>query len=113
MTSSSWSLRTFALPDSVEGTRRDVRLAHEMVDAWRVDGIFQISVENAGAVRDAFAQSARFFAMPAEWKSACVSDLTYAGYIASGEEVTAGESDYSEIFTVCPDVPLDDPRVRD
>ncbi|GAB3906955.1 2OG-Fe(II) oxygenase family protein [Kibdelosporangium lantanae] len=90
-------------------------MAYEMVDAWRADGIFQISADHqqARAVRDAFVQSARFFAMPAERKSACVSDLTYAGYIASGEEVTAGEADYSEIFTVCPDVPLDDPKVRD
>ena len=30
-------------------------------------------------------------------------------YIASGEEVTAGEAAYSEIFTVCKDVPPDDP----
>jgi 2-oxoglutarate dioxygenase / 2-oxoglutarate/L-arginine monooxygenase/decarboxylase len=32
--------------------------------------------------------------------------------VASGEEMTAGEADLSEIFTVCPDVALDDPRVR-
>jgi isopenicillin N synthase-like dioxygenase len=49
--------------------------------------------------------------LPLAEKAAHVSDLTYSGYIASGEEVTAGEADYSEIFTICPDVALDDPRV--
>ncbi|KAK3905666.1 hypothetical protein C8A05DRAFT_41404 [Staphylotrichum tortipilum] len=32
--------------------------------------------------------------------AACVDDRSYAGYIASGEEVTAGVADYSEVFTV-------------
>jgi isopenicillin N synthase-like dioxygenase len=59
----------------------------------------------------AFEASRRFFAHSLEFKSKLVSDLTYAGYIASGEEVTAGEADYSEIFTVCKDLPLEDPRV--
>ena len=45
-------------------------------------------------------------------KAGHVSDLTYSGYIASGEEVTAGEADYSEIFTVCKDVAVEDPRVQ-
>lgn len=36
-----------------------------------------------------------------------------AGYIASGEEITGGVADYSEIFTVTKDLPLDDPRVVD
>ncbi|MGH9751287.1 MAG: 2OG-Fe(II) oxygenase family protein, partial [Blastocatellia bacterium] len=56
--------------------------------------------------------SRQFFRLPLALKSQCVSDLSYAGYIASGEEITAGEADYSEIFTVCRDVPLNDPRVR-
>ncbi len=55
---------------------------------------------------------AEFFRRPLAQKAACISDLSYAGYVASGEEVTAGEADYSEIFTVCKDVPLADPRVR-
>ena len=40
-------------------------------------------------------------------------DLSFSGYIASGEEVTAGEADYSEIFTVCPDIPVTDTRVAE
>jgi isopenicillin N synthase-like dioxygenase len=47
-----------------------------------------------------------------DFKAARVSDLTYSGYIASGEEVTAGEADLSEIFTVTKDVPETDPRAQ-
>src|SRR4051812_40031844 len=57
------------------------------------------------------AASRRFFRLPPDVKAGYVSDLTFSGYIESGEEVTAGEADYSEIFTVCRDVAADDPRV--
>jgi isopenicillin N synthase-like dioxygenase len=40
-----------------------------------------------------------------------VDAQSYAGYIASGEEITDGIPDYSEIFTVTKDLPLDDQRV--
>jgi hypothetical protein len=46
----------------------------------------------------------------AEEKARLVSG--YSGYIASGEEITAGEADYSEIFTITKDVSPDDARVR-
>ena len=65
-------LQTFQLPKSVSGTQGDIDIARKMIQAWRT-----------------------------EFKSQCISDLTYSGYIASGEEVTAGETDYSEIFTIC------------
>jgi 2-oxoglutarate dioxygenase / 2-oxoglutarate/L-arginine monooxygenase/decarboxylase len=106
-------LRTFELPASVTGTEDDVKLGREMVSAWRADGIFQIATDVAQDRRtaDALSSSKRFFRMPLEFKARHVSDLTYSGYIASGEEVTAGEADYSEIFTVCKDVPDTDPRV--
>src|SRR4029453_16559790 len=61
---------------------------------------------------EAVEESKRFFARPMEDKASHVSDLTYSGYIASGEEVTAGEADYSDIFTVCKDVAADDLRVQ-
>jgi isopenicillin N synthase-like dioxygenase len=61
---------------------------------------------------DAVEESKRFFALPLDVKASHVSDITYSGYIASGEEVTAGEAAYSEIFTVCPDIAGDDPRVQ-
>jgi isopenicillin N synthase-like dioxygenase len=106
-------LRTFHLPESVTGTDADLTLAHGMIRAWRSDGIFQISTNEAQdhMTGTAIEASRRFFAMPAEFKSQHVSDLTYSGYIASGEEVTAGKADYSEIFTVCKDVALNDARV--
>jgi 2-oxoglutarate dioxygenase / 2-oxoglutarate/L-arginine monooxygenase/decarboxylase len=107
-------LRTFGLPGSIDGGEQDLRLAKEMIDAWQADGIFQIACDRwqARKIQDAFEASRRFFASPAELKSQCVSPLSYAGYIASGEEVTAGEADYSEIFTVCQDIPFDDARVQ-
>lgn len=107
-------LQTFSLPGPVTGRQSDVELARRMIQAWRRDGIFQVAMDAAQEQKSqrAFEASKRFFRMPLEEKSRCVSDLTYSGYIASGEEVTAGEADYSEIFTVCKDVPALDARVR-
>jgi hypothetical protein len=107
-------LSTFRLPGTVTGSDDDVDLGRRLVAAWQADGILQIATD---AVQDrktqeAMAASRRFFhGLSLEEKSRLVSDLTYAGYIASGEEVTDGIADYSEIFTVCKDVPLDDSRV--
>jgi isopenicillin N synthase-like dioxygenase len=108
------TLRTFRLPESVTGTQPDIGMARAMIRAWRADGIFQVATNPAQGRKAgrAFEASRRFFRTPLGFKSQCVSDLTYSGYIASGEEVTAGEADYSEIFTVCRDVPLNDARVR-
>lgn len=107
-------LQTFHLPESIDGTQSDIDLAREMIQAWRTDGIYQVATNavQSRKTESAFAASRRFFRMPLELKSRCISDLTYSGYIASGEEVTAGEADYSEIFTVCRDVPLDDACVQ-
>ncbi|RSM80014.1 isopenicillin N synthase family oxygenase [Kibdelosporangium aridum] len=107
-------LRTFGLPDRVVGTDSDSTLAHQMIDTWQTDGIFQIACDDrqAAKVTEALRESRRFFASATDEKAKCVSPFSYAGYIASGEEVTAGEADYSEIFTVCQDVPPDDARVQ-
>jgi 2-oxoglutarate dioxygenase / 2-oxoglutarate/L-arginine monooxygenase/decarboxylase len=108
------TLRTFSVPFSVTGTQSDIELGRQLIEAWQADGIFQIATDagqdraTAGALR----ASRRFFAKPLPDKARHVSDLTYSGYIASGEEVTAGEADYSEIFTVCKDVPVQDTRVK-
>src|SRR6266536_318045 len=109
------TLQTFRLPDTVSGTESDIRLAHNLVRAWQTDGILQVATNPAqGRVTlDAIEASQRFFRLPMQVKARYVSDLTYSGYIASGEEVTAGEADYSEIFTVCEDVAVDDPRVQE
>lgn len=108
------TLRTFQLPAEVTGSIWDIALGVELVRTWQADGILQVAT---GSVADAVAaaalrESRRFFARPLPEKTALVSDLTYAGYVASGEEETAGEKDFSEIFTVCKDLPLSDPRVR-
>src|SRR5689334_3214795 len=107
-------LRTFTVPESVQGNGSDLELAREMISAWQRDGIFQVATTatESRVVADAMDSSRRFFAQPMAEKAHLVSELTYSGYIASGEEVTAGEADFSEIFTVCKDVPADDARVR-
>jgi isopenicillin N synthase-like dioxygenase len=108
------ALQTFRVPEQVSGIDSDSQLGHQLVEAWRNDGIFQIATEPGQdrITRDALEASRNFFRLPMETKAGYVSDLTYSGYIASGEEVTAGEADYSEIFTICPDVAVDDPRVE-
>jgi isopenicillin N synthase-like dioxygenase len=108
------SLQTFYLPEWVSGSAADYELGCTMVRAWQRDGIFQIGADAAQDLitEGAFNASKSFFSKPIEFKAGHVSDLTYSGYIASGEEVTAGEADYSEIFTVCKDVPADDARVQ-
>lgn len=107
-------LQTFQLPESITSQQSDFTLAREMINAWRRDGIFQVAT-NASQSRktqNALETSRQFFRRPMKEKSQCISDLSYAGYIASGEEVTDGKADYSEIFTVCKDVPLSDSRVQ-
>jgi 2-oxoglutarate dioxygenase / 2-oxoglutarate/L-arginine monooxygenase/decarboxylase len=106
-------LETFNLPETVGVAESDVRLAQEMISAWQRDGIFQVAAtaEQIAITQAAVNESKRFFQMPMDFKSARVNDLAYSGYIASGEEVTAGEADYSEIFTVTKDLPETDERV--
>lgn len=107
-------IKTFPLPDEIVGTEADLDLGMAMIEAWQTDGIFQVSAteKQQQVSRDAFAANKRFFAQPMDHKVKYVSDLSYAGYIASGEEVTAGKPDYSEIYTVTKDLALADPRVR-
>ncbi|MGW0993132.1 2-oxoglutarate and iron-dependent oxygenase domain-containing protein [Streptomyces sp. NPDC002523] len=106
-------LRTFHLPSSVTGTAEDNELGRELIAAWQTDGILQIAtnLRQDALVRDAYTASRRFFALPQEVKARHVSDLSYSGYIASGEEVTDGVKDGSEIYTVTPDIAADDSRV--
>jgi isopenicillin N synthase-like dioxygenase len=108
-------LQTFDLPEIVTGSLSDIELADKLINAWRTDGIFQVAATTVQSrkTESAFAASKQYFLQPLASKSTCISDLTYSGYIASGEEVTAGEADYSEIFTVCKDLPLSHPRVQE
>ncbi|KAK0715895.1 2-oxoglutarate-dependent ethylene/succinate-forming enzyme [Lasiosphaeris hirsuta] len=107
-------LDTFKLPEHATGSLSNRRLGRALVDAWRRDGIIQIAMSDAQRElwEDAKAASHRFFREPHGEKAACVDSQSYAGYIASGEEVTDGIADYSEIFTITKDLGPSDPRVR-
>jgi isopenicillin N synthase-like dioxygenase len=85
-----------------------------MLHTWRRDGIFQIRLTpNQGdTLREAFKLSKTYFQKPFAEKSKHVDDQSFSGYIASGEELTDGIADYSEIFTVTKDLPHSDERVR-
>lgn len=108
------NLTTFSLPHKVVGSQSDINLGKNMIETWRKDGIFQISSTAAQDVtlRDAFKASKNFFSLPYDVKAKCVDDQSFSGYIASGEELTDGVADYSEIFTVTKDLPVTDPRVQ-
>lgn len=106
-------LDTFCLPSKITGSAYDRSLARAMIEAWRRDGIFQIAMSPAQQriYQNANAASRRFFRRTSAEKYRCVDEKSYAGYIASGEEVTDGVADYSEIFTVTKDLGENDPRV--
>lgn len=107
-------LQTFELPESLSGSAADKALGKSMIDAWKRDGILQISMDpiNRKLADAAFLCSKKFFSMDYKKKAACLDDLSFAGYIASGEEITDNIADYSEIFTVTKDLALSDPRVQ-
>ncbi|KAK4155018.1 hypothetical protein C8A00DRAFT_42328 [Chaetomidium leptoderma] len=107
-------LPTFTLPPTITHSRHDHALGKALIAAWRRDGIVQIAMNSQGGElwHDAHRASRTFFAKPPAAKAACVDSQSYAGYIASGEEVTGGVADYSEIFTVTRDFGVGDPRVR-
>ncbi|RFU77259.1 2-oxoglutarate-dependent ethylene succinate-forming enzyme [Trichoderma arundinaceum] len=106
-------LETFTLPEKVSRSVSDKAIADAMIRAWRRDGILQIGMSKAQQrlYQTANYASKRFFSRPYAQKQACIDALSYSGYIASGEEITDGIADYSEIFTVTKDLPHTDKRV--
>ncbi|KAF2212808.1 hypothetical protein CERZMDRAFT_40715 [Cercospora zeae-maydis SCOH1-5] len=105
-------LETFDLPVAVTGSDADRLLGLQLVDAWRKDGIVQIAFpKDLRVISDALKQSKKYFIEDHETKAKCVDPNSFAGYIASGEELTDGIADYSEIFTVTKEVDPGDPRV--
>ena len=74
-------LRTFRLPEQVDGTSLNQTLARQLIDAWREDGIFQVALDPAQCqtTAAAFQASREFFRRPLAQKAACISDLTYSG----------------------------------
>ncbi|KAK2592187.1 hypothetical protein QQS21_010106 [Conoideocrella luteorostrata] len=113
-TATMGQLETFELPDKVSDTLSNRIMADAMINAWKKDGILQIAMSPAQQRRydEAAAASKRFFRSTPAKKRACVNDSSFSGYVASGEEMTAGIADYSEIFTVTKDLDPNDPRVR-
>ena len=107
-------LTTFTLPCQVDGTETNRTLGKLMVDTWRKDGIFQVNLtDNQGSeFGEAFELSKDYFKRPVSEKEKHVDDQSFSGYIASGEEITDGIADYSEIFTITKDLPLSDSRVQ-
>lgn len=110
------ALPTFTLPSSISSTSaHDRALGRALVAQWQREGIIQIAMSPTQRKlwADAKSASKAFFARPHAEKAACVDPLSYAGYIASGEEITAGIRDYSEIFTVTKDLGYEDKRVKE
>src|ERR1700722_4495583 len=106
-------LQTFDLPREVAVTEENRAMGKALIKAWREDGILQIKMTPAQGdmLRRCFKTSRDFFRRPAEEKARHFDDQSFGGYIASGEELTDGIADYSEIFTVTKDLPTSDPRV--
>ncbi|PMB66371.1 2-oxoglutarate-dependent ethylene/succinate-forming enzyme [Beauveria bassiana] len=106
-------LNTFVLPNQITGSANDRSMARAMIEAWRRDGIFQVAMspQQQRIYQNANAASQRFFRRSGVEKRRCVDKQSYSGYVASGEEVTDGVADYSEIFTVTKDLSEKDHRV--
>lgn len=101
-------------PFATQPAPAEAQLGEALVRSWRTEGAFQVAAEElAPEAQRAFAAGERFFARPATAKARYVSNLTYAGYAAAGEEAEATEPDRCEAFTVCQDIAPDDPRVRE
>ncbi|MFB4315525.1 2-oxoglutarate and iron-dependent oxygenase domain-containing protein [Actinomadura sp. 21ATH] len=102
----------FELPATV--TPSHLPLGQRLAESWRIHGAFQVRVDPVPAQRIVTAMTAgrRFFSMPAAYKARHVGDLSYSGYAAPGEVATGAEADRAEVFTVGPDVPYGDGRVR-
>ncbi|CAM1504539.1 Fc.00g021300.m01.CDS01 [Cosmosporella sp. VM-42] len=107
------NLETFTLPSQVTSSRTNLSLGKAIIRALQRDGIFQVrmSAVQQRLYQAADAASRSFFQRPHAEKAVCVDGDSYSGYVASGEEITAGIADYSEIFTVTKDLDKGDKRV--
>ncbi len=108
-------LQTFSIPCKITGNDFDKVLGREMIAAWKKDGILQIArtPEQDEITRKAYEANRHFFSLPLETKKQCVSDLTYSGYVAVGEEKKGGDKgDFPEVLTLFDDISEDDWRVK-
>lgn len=108
-------LQTFVIPSEITGSENDVKIGRKIIEAWKNDGILQVARTPAEdeITRRAYQANRKYFQLPFATKKECVSDLTYSGYVAIGEEKKGGDAgDFPEVFTVFEDIPLDDARVQ-
>lgn len=106
-------LKTFFLPDAVLDSEEHKTLGIDIVNAWRSDGIIEIArtEQQEAQTQRAFEENRRFFSRPVDEKRQYVNDLTYSGYVASGEERKSSAKDFPEVFTIFPDISMEDERV--
>ncbi len=103
----------FKIPEEITGSQSDLILAKMLIQSWKICGLFQIEMNHLCSIKTkiAFSESKIFFQLPLESKIKLKNDLTYSGYFASKEEITAGKADFPEVFTLCKDTSLNDFRV--
>lgn len=111
-TASVGQFQTFILPDKVTRCKGHIEMGMDLINAWRRDGIIQVAMTEAQqkTYQAADTSSRRFFGRKPSEKVKCVDPNSYSGYVGSGEEITNGIADYSEIFTVTKDLKDNDPR---
>ncbi|HDL7645770.1 TPA: isopenicillin N synthase family oxygenase [Yersinia enterocolitica] len=107
-------LNTFTLPETVSDSPAHRALGTQIVAAWRKDGIIEVRRDEIQEqeTRRAFEENQKFFARPLDEKRRYVDDLTFSGYVASGEEKKSSAKDFPEVFTIFPDISVSDERVR-
>lgn len=110
-------LETFFISDDHLPTHESrVQAGKAIIAAIERDSIIQISIEGIAppdVIKNAFKAQQNFFDLPISTKMQAHNDLSYAGYVYSGEEETAGKRDAAEIFTVTRDYDLHDSLVED
>lgn len=111
------NFQTFSIPDEItETTRVHIELGKELIRAFRTDGLLQIEVKQSiiDISKKAYFESENFFKNNSlSTKLGYVNDLSYSGYIGVGDEKTNNQADGSEVFTITPDIALNDRRVEE
>lgn len=103
-------LQTFYVSrDHLPTKQARVEAGRLIVKAIQDDSIINISTKgifSSNVIKRAYKAQKDFFSMPLKDKMACSNDMSYGGYVYSGEEDTAGKKDAAEIFTVTRDFPV-------
>lgn len=82
-------MHLFQIPiEMTEDSNKYQKLANQMVDAWRTDGVFYIIANDQLFVNmaNAFQASKQFMEKPLRYKKKHINDLAYSGYFNGGEE---------------------------